>query len=250
MLRIVLHALLLGLATLLLGVPAILVMLVVPNGDPLLWFARPWARLIAASFGVRVAASGAGRIPRDRACVYMCNHQSHFDIIALLLALPGQYRMLGKKSLFRIPVFGWALWLAGFISVDRSDRDKAIASVERAARTVRKGRSVVIFPEGSRSPDGLLQPLKKGGFHLALSAGAPIVPVAIVGGRAILAKGSLDIRPGLMEVRIGAPIETAVGDPRGVDGLIPEVRSALEAGLAGGGSAGEAGRGGVSRGGA
>jgi 1-acyl-sn-glycerol-3-phosphate acyltransferase len=217
--------------TLLLGVPAILVMLVVPNGDPLLWFARPWAWLLARSFGTRVTSSGMEKLPRNSSCVYMCNHQSHFDLVALLLALPGQYRIIGKRSLFRIPVFGWALSLAGFIPIDRGDRERAIASVNRAAEVVGRGRSVVVFAEGSRSPDGRLQPIKKGGFHLAIGAGAPIVPVTIRGGVDILPRGTLRIRPGTMEVIASDPIPTEGLSLEEMDRLIESVRVALQSGL-------------------
>ncbi|HXI03439.1 MAG TPA: lysophospholipid acyltransferase family protein [Candidatus Saccharimonadales bacterium] len=231
MLRIVFHAVLLALYTLLLGVPAILFLILIPTGDPLLWFARPWAWLIARSFGTRVEARGTERIPRGQACVFMSNHQSHFDLIALVLALPAQYRILAKKALFRIPVFGWALWLAGFIPIDRSDRERAIASIDRAVASVRRGRSVVIFAEGTRSPDGTLQPLKKGGFHLALQSGAPIVPVSIRGGVRVLPRGSLHIRPGRMEVVFGQPIPVEGRDVDSMDALMAEVRASLLAGL-------------------
>lgn len=236
MLRIAFHAVLLAAYTLVLGVPAILVMLVIPNGDPLLWFARPWAWLIARSFGTRVVATGLERIPRRGSCVLMCNHQSHFDIVALVLSLPIQYRILAKESLFRIPVFGWALWLAGFIPVDRSDREKAIRSVNRAVELVRRGRSVVVFAEGTRSPDGSLLPLKKGGFHLAVGAGVPIVPVTIRGGRRVLPKGELRIHPGIMNVKVGRPVPTRgknAADPAQLEALMRQVRGALEEGLAG-----------------
>jgi 1-acyl-sn-glycerol-3-phosphate acyltransferase len=231
MLRVALHAVLIVSYTLLAGVPAMIFCVLVPNGDPLLWFARPWAWLIARSCGTRVRASGVERIPRDRACVFVCNHQSHFDVIALILALPVQYRVLAKRELFKIPVFGWALWLAGFVSVDRGDRERAIAGINRAAATVRKGRSVVVFAEGTRSADGSLQPLKKGGFHLARKAGAPIVPVSIRGGRAVLPRGSVRIRPGVMEVVVGEPILAGEEGGPPIDELMRRVRAALLAGL-------------------
>jgi 1-acyl-sn-glycerol-3-phosphate acyltransferase len=231
MLRITVHAAALALWTLVFGVPAIVFLLLVPNGNALLWFARPWARLLALSFRTRVERRGLEKIPRDTACIFMCNHQSHFDIIALVLALPVQYRVLAKRGLFFIPVFGWALWLAGFVPVNRADRERAIESMSRASGLVRSGRSVIVFAEGTRSPDGRLQPLKKGGFHLALQAGAPIVPVSIRGGREILPKGSLRIRPGRMEVVIGDPIPTRGRDGEKMKVLMEEVRSALAAGL-------------------
>jgi 1-acyl-sn-glycerol-3-phosphate acyltransferase len=207
-------------------------MIIVPNGDPLLWFARRWARLILATSGVRVVAHGVSRIPEGRPCVYMSNHQSHFDVLALIVTLPGQYRILAKRELFYIPVFGWAIWLAGLIPVDRENRDRAIQSIERAAGKVRAGHSILIFAEGTRSPDGALHRLKKGGFHLAMRSGAPIVPIAIRGSRDILPKGALRPNRGVIEVEISDPVSTEAheGD---MEGLMRSVRQALEAGLAG-----------------
>lgn len=231
MLRLLLHATTIPLYTLVLGLLAIVFLVLVPGGAPLHWFARPWARLIAATCGARVRARGLSRIPTDRPCVFMSNHQSHFDLIALLTTLPGRYAILAKRELFFIPVFGWALWLAGMIPVDRSNRERAIRSVDRAAEQVRNGRSVLLFAEGTRSPDGSLRPFKKGGFHLALKAGAPIVPVSVRGGHEILPKGSLRIRPGLLEVIVGEPIETPAYESQPLESLMKVVREALVAGL-------------------
>ncbi len=231
MVRVAFHALLIGFYTILAGVPAMIFCLLVPNGRPLLWFARPWAWLIARTCGTQVMASGLEKIPRDRACVFICNHQSHFDIIALILALPVQYGILAKRELFRIPVFGWALWLAGLVPLDRANREKAIAGIHRAAQAVRKGRSIVVFAEGTRSPDGRLQPLKKGGFHLAREAGAPIVPVSIRGGREVLPRGSVRIRPGRMDVVVSDPIPPGRDDAPPIQEVMARVREALLAGL-------------------
>jgi 1-acyl-sn-glycerol-3-phosphate acyltransferase len=231
MMRSALLAAFIGSFTAVFGLAAIAAMILIPTGDPLLWFARPWARLIAWSCGVSVAAEGAGRIPRGRPCVYMSNHQSHFDVPALILALPGQYRILAKRELFFIPIFGWALWLAGCVPVDRSRRERAIESVNRAAEKVRRGRSVLIFAEGTRSVDGSLRPLKKGGFHLAVRSGAPIVPVSVRGSREILPKGGRRIGRGPIRVTIGDPIETAGRAPDTLGSLMEQVRAAIEAGL-------------------
>jgi len=220
-----------GFYTLVFGTLAMAGCLVVPNGNPLIWMARPWARLILETCSVRVRATRRGRVAGDAACVYVTNHQSHFDVLALIRALPGQYRMVAKKELFSIPVFGWALWLAGFIRIDRSNREQAIASLDLAARTIRSGTSVVVFAEGTRSPDGSLQPLKKGAFVMAINAGCPIVPVSISGSRAVLSKSSLDIRPGTIDVVIGEPIDTTTHTMERKDLLMQEVRRAIEAGF-------------------
>jgi 1-acyl-sn-glycerol-3-phosphate acyltransferase len=232
MMRSILLAGAVALYTLFFGTLAIVCMIVIPNGDPLLWMARPWARMIVATCGVRVDVAGRERLLGGRPCVYMSNHQSHFDVLALILALPGQYRILAKRELFYIPIFGWAIWLAGFIPVDRARRDRGIRSIARAAEKVRAGRSILIFAEGTRSADGGLQPLKKGGFHLALQGGAPIVPIAIRGSRAVLPKGGRTVSPGRISIRILDPIETGAHTAERLDLLMGTVREALLAGLA------------------
>jgi len=232
MMRIAWHAFVIVAATLVFGLLAIVFILLIPTGDPLLWFARPWAATITGACGVRIRATGVERVPRGAPCVFLSNHQSHFDILALIRSLPGQYRVLAKRELFFIPVFGWAIWLAGFVPVDRSRRDRAIRSIDRAAGKVRGGRSVLIFGEGTRSEDGSLGPLKKGGFHLAMKSGAPIVPVCITGSRDVLPKGGRDIRPGEIHVEILPPIPTAGRNAGAIDGLIDEVRRSMLSSLA------------------
>ena len=224
------HLFLLGvviLDTLFFGSLAILGCLVIPNGNPLIWLSRPWAAVILGLSGVRVRVEGISRIPRDRPVIFISNHQSHFDILALTRALPGQYRVVAKKELFAIPVFGWALWLAGFIKIDRSDRDRAFRSLDLAARTIARGRSVLIFAEGTRSRDGSLRPFKKGAFVLAINSSCPIVPVSISGSRAVLPPGSLRIGRGTIDLVIGEPIETAAYRIENKEELMEAVRSAV-----------------------
>jgi len=217
--------------TLLFGMLAILGCLLIPNGNALIWCARPWARVILSVSGARVRVAGAAGIPKDRAVLYVTNHQSLFDVLALVRALPGQYRIIAKKELFAIPVFGWALSLAGFIKIDRADREKAFRSLDIAASKIAGGMSVVVFAEGTRSPDGRLLPFKKGGFVLAIQSGCPIVPVSLSGSRAIMSRNSLDIRPGDIDVVIGRPIETGGWTMDRRDELIASVRRAVEAGF-------------------
>ena len=217
--------------TLFFGLLAIVLMLLIPNGNPMIWCARPWAALILLTSGVRVRVTG--RAQRDPAVpvIYITNHQSHFDTLALIRALPGQYRMIAKKELFSIPVFGWALSLAGFIKLDRADRSQARASLDVAAARVRAGRSVVVFAEGTRSPDGRLLPFKKGGFILAIESGAPIVPIAISGSRAVLGKENLDIKRGTIDVAIMDPIPTLGLTYDDRNALIERTRLAIETGF-------------------
>ncbi len=129
------------------------------------------------------------------------------------------------------PIIGWALWLARFPFIDRASRERAIRTLDKAARLLRTGTSLVIFPEGTRSPDGRLLPFKKGGFILALQAGVPIVPVSIRGGGEVLPKGSLRLRPGCIEVIFGAPVSTSHYTMGTKEQLIEEVRRRILAGL-------------------
>lgn len=186
------------------------------------WFGERVVELLEIDLRVR----GAGNVPAEHAHVYMSNHQSHLDIPMLYAALPpATIRMLAKTELFRIPVWGRGLRAAEFIEVDRSDKQRARASIEEAERLLRDGVSIYLAPEGTRSRDGRIGPLKKGGFHLALDTGAPIVPIAIRGTLAILPRGGKSMRRGMpVEVEIGAPIQVAGRD---LDSLIAEVRDFL-----------------------
>jgi 1-acyl-sn-glycerol-3-phosphate acyltransferase len=175
--------------------------------------ARWFGRRVVELLGVHLTASGAEHVP-PRAVVYMSNHQSHLDIPMLYATLPSRtIRMLGKTELFRIPLWGRALRAAEFIEVDRANHAGAVRSIEHAARLVRDGVSIYLAPEGTRSRDGRIGKLKKGGFHLALGTGAPIVPVAIRGTLQILPPGGRVMRSGQrVSVQIGAPIDVAGRD--------------------------------------
>jgi 1-acyl-sn-glycerol-3-phosphate acyltransferase len=170
--------------------------------------ARWFGRRVVELLDVQLEASGAENVP-PRAVVYMSNHQSHLDIPMLYATLPSPtIRMLAKAELFRIPLWGRGLRAAEFVEVDRENRARAIQSIEHAARLVRDGVSIYVAPEGTRSVDGRIGKLKKGGFHLALETGAPIVPVAIRGTIEILPRGGRVMRSGqVVRVRIGPPIE-------------------------------------------
>ncbi|MCA9526655.1 MAG: 1-acyl-sn-glycerol-3-phosphate acyltransferase [Myxococcales bacterium] len=173
---------------------------------------------------IRVAVATEVALDGARPHVYMSNHQSLLDIPVLAAALPAQsLRFVAKAELFRIPVFGKAMRSADIVELDRGDHARARASLDRAAALMASGISVWIAPEGTRSPDGRLAPLKKGGFHLALAAGVPIVPVALNGTGAVLRKNSLDMRRGCpVQVRIGAPIPVA---GRTVEALLADVEA-------------------------
>jgi 1-acyl-sn-glycerol-3-phosphate acyltransferase len=221
--------LLLPLHTPVLALAAMLVALVSPAGDGVLAVGRLWSRIILATAGVRVRRVGKPSMPPGP-CVVVANHQSLFDVLALLPVLPGSSRMVAKRSLFRIPFFGWGLRLGGFIPLDRKNRDQAIASLDRAVRRIHSGITVVIFVEGSRSWDGKLRPLKKGAFHLAQDARVPMVPVTVSGSRAVLPRQGWLPRPGEMDVVVGSPLPAPVPGEPIRDEHLAAVAAALEAG--------------------
>jgi 1-acyl-sn-glycerol-3-phosphate acyltransferase len=157
----------------------------------------------------------------------MPNHLSNFDIPVILAHLKVQFRWLAKSELFRIPLFGFAMKRAGYISIDRSNRRSAFESLAEAAQIIRNGRSVLIFPEGTRSRDQSIKAFKKGGFVLAVESGVPIVPIVIHGTWRIMSKNGLMIKPGNVTVEIMEPIETKDYSRRTKDDLLERVRMVI-----------------------
>jgi len=199
-----------------------------PRGDWTLRGARIWARGVLLGGFVRLKSEGRERVPRGQPVVFMANHESWLDIPALLAAIPVQVRFLAKKSLFSWPLFGWAISSMGFIPVDRKNRREAVKSFEEAAARIRAGRSVLIFPEETRSRDGRLLPFQRGGFLIAIKAGIPIVPVGLEGPRRCLPKFNYLIRPGTITVRFGEAIPTTQHGLTDKGQLTEEVRVAIE----------------------
>jgi 1-acyl-sn-glycerol-3-phosphate acyltransferase len=194
------------------------------------WIARRWARWILAACDVRVTATGIHNVTASEPQVFMSNHQSLFDIMALVATLPVAIRFVAKKELTWIPVFGWALVLHGHVFVDRGNHRKVVASLRKAAERIQNGTNVIIFPEGTRSESGELRKFKNGGFHLALDSGVKIVPVSISGSRRITPKNSLRIESGVIGVAYGEPIPTANPAPDRND-LKERVWSAIREGF-------------------
>jgi len=157
----------------------------------------------------------------------MSNHQGNYDIFALLGHLTYQFKWLAKKELFSVPFLGWTMAAVGYISIDRGGTRDTVEAMKEAAQRIRDGMSVVIFPEGSRSPDGSIQPFKKGGFTLAIKSKVPIVPVAISGSRDIIPKGKLAVSPGEIRIRVDHPIETENCALKDRDWLMKKVRETI-----------------------
>src|SRR5262245_5070929 len=158
------------------------------------WCARTWARLILVTTGVRVEIRGLERLERGRTYVFVSNHQSHYDTAVLFASLPFQLRIIAKDSLGRFPFLGWHLRRTGHILVDRKRPDRR-AILEWAGRLTGGGLSLIVYPEGTRSADGHVAPFKAGGFHIAMSAGLPVVPISLTGTRHIMQKGRLAAHP-------------------------------------------------------
>jgi 1-acyl-sn-glycerol-3-phosphate acyltransferase len=159
----------------------------------------------------------------------MPNHASMVDIWVVFVAIPASFRFIAKKQLAKIPLFGWAMAAGRFIFIDRQNAASARRSMEEAARRIRAGQSVVIFPEGTRTRDGRLLPFKKGGFHLAMDSGADIVPVAIRGSREVMPRGAALIKAGTVTVEVGEPIPTAGLKSADREALIGKVRGSVAA---------------------
>jgi len=195
------------------------------------WCARWWCRLVAWSIFARIRVYGTENVREDQTYVYMANHSSLIDTPALFAYLPFQFRIMAKKELFYMPFMGWHLWTAGNFPIDRSDPRKTARSLRKVIEGVRAGKSLAVFPEGTRTPDGNLQEFKQGAFKIAVRAGVPIVPVSIRGTFKLLPKTTLAPRPGRVEVIIGQPIDTSEYSERPLSELIARTRAAIEANL-------------------
>lgn len=199
------------------------------SGDMVLVLARLWSRVILGVPGVKLNVTMRARLEPGRPYIFMPNHASMVDIWAVFVAIPASFRFIAKKQLSRIPLFGWAMAAGRFIFIDRQNALAARRSMDEAARRIRSGQSVVIFPEGTRTRTGRLGPFKKGGFHLAIDSGVSIVPVAIRGSHAVMPPGSPLIRAGTVTIEVDDPIPTDGLDTTERDALIQKVRGRIAA---------------------
>lgn len=191
---------------------------------------RLWCKAILRAAGVRLQIHGAENVPRNAARVYVVNHVSWFDVFALASYLP-RYRFIAKKELFKIPIFGPAARATAGIEIDRGNRKAAFLAYETAARDVKEGLSVVVYPEGTRGYSYALRPFKKGPFVLAIAAHVPIVPTIIHGTIEIQPKGSFRIRPGVIDIHFLDPIPTTGLTYADRDTLMQTVWSRMAAAL-------------------
>lgn len=201
------------------------------SGNAVIWVGRNWISWILAGCGIRVVPEGVDELDPNDPAVFMSNHQSVIDIAALVHTIPFTFRFVAKRELTRIPLFGWAVALGGHVIIDRGNRPKAMRSLEEAARQIAGGTHVIMYPEGTRSPTGQLQAFKKGGFHLAIAAQVPIIPVTVSGTQRITPKHSLRIESGTVKIRYGKPIPTKGLTPADRHALAEEVRRAIQNGF-------------------
>ncbi|HEY2460472.1 MAG TPA: lysophospholipid acyltransferase family protein [Candidatus Acidoferrum sp.] len=208
MLRTIFVAIFLSIYVLLAGPPLLLYTLISRDPNPLYWAGINGTMFFVRAVGVRVKVLGTERIPAG-VCLFAANHTSSADAPAIVGAIPRRIAILLKESLFGWPIVGQAFRLAGFIPVNRRVPESAIASMEKAIISMREGQSFLIYPEGTRSPDGRLQEFKKGAVVMAIKAGVPIVPTVCRGAQRVMEKGSLVIHPGEIVVEFLQPIEAS-----------------------------------------
>lgn len=216
------------LATVLCSSAGIAVSVVDRKGDAAHACARVWGRSLLWISGIEIRVQGGEHLKPDRAYVFVVNHHSALDIPALFVAIPLRFRMLAKASLFRIPFLGWYMTRVGYVPVDRSTPRRALMSLKEAAHQLGGGTSVLLFPEGGRTPENQLGRFKTGGFHIAHATGLPLVPVALVNSGRLMARGARWPEPGVIEVRIGEPVLTATdASPRALADTLRQRIAAL-----------------------
>jgi len=230
MIRALLVTLLTFAYILVVGPPLLIYAALSGNSDPVYRVGKWGTGLAVWLAGVRLEIHGLGQVPRDRPLVYMANHQSNCDPPALLSLLPRVVVMV-KKEFFRVPILGWGMLAVGFIPVDRRNREQGLEAVNKGVEALRGGKSFLVYPEGTRSPDGRLQRFKKGVFHMAIQAGTAIVPVSISGSNKIMPKGKFVIRPGKVRVTFHQAVATAGRTAEDRHVIIDRVRRAILAGL-------------------
>jgi 1-acyl-sn-glycerol-3-phosphate acyltransferase len=230
MVRTLFVAMFLSLYIIVVGIPLLLWTVIWRNPAALYWGGVSGVMFFVRCVGVKVKASGTERIPAG-ACLFAANHTSSADAPAVVGAIPRRIAILLKKSLFAYPIVGQAFTLAHFIPVERGDHESAIASLEKATEAMKLGQSFLIYPEGTRSPDGRLQEFKRGAVVMAIKAGVPIVPMVCAGAHRVMEKGSMVIRPGVITVEFLAPIDASAYTFEQRDELNKRVHAAMAAAL-------------------
>lgn len=217
-----------AIVAMILAPPMLLATLFTSSGRPGQIVGYVWSLIVSKALGLNASLTGAEKVKPGQSYIITPNHQGHADVLAIEMVLPVPIFWVIKKELTKIPFFGWALARSGAISLDRSNPEEAVQRLMSGAHRMADGWSLLIYPEGSRSPDGNLQPFKKGAFRLAVHAGIPILPVTINGAFKIWPKKTLRFRPGHILVSIGDPISTEGLDEDDIPHLMSETRQAIE----------------------
>ena len=192
------------------------------------WIIRLWGRSLVAAAGIDLHVENAEVLDPQKRYILVANHYSYFDIPCIFAAVPQPIRFMAKVSLFKIPIFGWSIGRAGFIPIDRKNRRTAVKSFDMAAERIRRGNTIVIFPEEGRSRNREMRPFQRGAFLLAIKSQLPMVPVAIDGTYDVYRVGAKRITPGRVVVRIGTPKLTEGATLRDKERLASESRAEIE----------------------
>jgi len=214
-------------ATLILAVPIIVAGLLSRTGNLAFSLSKLWAYTMLGVSFVRTEIKNKEKIQPGTSYIIISNHQSLYDIIALVTTLGIQYRWFIKREVLKIPLFGYGLYASRNIFIDRSNTAKAIESINKGIDRLPRGVSIMVFAEGTRSPDGQIQEFKKGGFVTAVRRNIPILPVTVNGSRRVLPKKSLAVTPGKIQVVIGDPIDTGGYTADNVQALIDRTRAVI-----------------------
>jgi 1-acyl-sn-glycerol-3-phosphate acyltransferase len=218
-----------ALATMILAVPIIAAGLLSRTGNLAFTLSKLWAYTILAVSLVRTEIKNKEKIQKGTSYIIISNHQSLYDIISLVTTLGIQYRWFIKREVLKVPLFGHGLYASRNIFIDRRNTERAIESINRGIKRLPQGASIMVFAEGTRSPDGQIHEFKKGGFMVAIAHKMPILPVTVNGSRRVMPKGNLVFKPGKIQVVVGEPIDTSGYTAYMVDELISKTRQAVMA---------------------
>jgi 1-acyl-sn-glycerol-3-phosphate acyltransferase len=211
-------------ATVVLFIPITSAAIMSKTGNLAFSISKLWTYTLLIVTNVHPVISGKEKIKKGQSYIIISNHQSEFDIMALMTSLGIQLRWIIKKELKKVPLFGYALYASRNIFIDRSNTKEAIKTINEGISRLPKGASVMVFAEGTRSYDGSIQEFKKGGFITAIDKGLPILPVTVNGSRKVLPKNSLVFSPGPIEVIVGEPIETSSYSHDTINDLMDKTR--------------------------
>lgn len=187
-----------------------------------------WTPVLFGVSGIKTKVSGLENIDYSKYYVYVANHESYMDIPAITKVIPVPLYFMLKQELKKVPFLGWYAWSLGMIFVDRKNKDKAQESLKQAGKMIKKGRNVIVFPEGSRSRDGKMQRFKRGAFIIAKGSSIGLIPIAVKGSRQVLKQGEIIIKPGEIKIKVGTPIPSSVVDSMDVNELVSYTQEKIQ----------------------